>query len=74
MSQLVFEAPHYIHGLWLVAAIAGALWWLDRRLRRDTLEWIAPQLRARLIRSTTPAQRHYESSYSHSPPLPWSLR
>ena len=57
MSQLVFEAPHYIHGLWLVAAIAGALWWLDRRLRRDTLEWIAPQLRARLIRSTTPAQR-----------------
>lgn len=57
MSQLVFEAPHYIHGLWLVAAIAGALWWLDRRLRRDTLEWIAPQLRARLIRSTTPGQR-----------------
>lgn len=57
MNQLVFVAPHYVHVLWLVAAVAGALWWLDRRLRRDTLEWIAPQLRARLIRSTTPVQR-----------------
>ena len=57
MNQLVFVAPHYVHVLWLIAAIAGALWWLDRRLRRDTLEWIAPQLRARLIRSTTPVQR-----------------
>lgn len=57
MSDFRFANPNGIHVLWLVFALIGLLFWLDRRGRQALDRFLSSSMQTRLSRSLPPVRR-----------------
>ncbi len=57
MTGLHFDAPHWIHLLWVILAFVALLAWLERRGQGDLDRFVAAPLQPRLVLRTTPLRR-----------------
>lgn len=57
MNALVFAEPSWVHLLWLVAALAGALVWLEQRGSDALTQLVGSALADRLVIRAAPARR-----------------